>query len=156
MADRLAVYGTLVATAGENIAYGTTGGKEIVLQLIIDDGVASRGHRDNIFKPEFLILGSWSSGHLKFGSETVIDYAGGMTTNDARAPVKNYDCTTGQGVPAATTTASTCAAASTTPEAQAAAAAAASAAAASAAAAAAAAAVCRAPVHNPVTPPVAA
>jgi len=156
MQTRIAKFGTFTSTIGENIAYGTTGGKEIVLQLIIDDGVPSRGHRTNIFKPEFLILGSWSSGHLTYSSETVIDYAGGMTTNDARAPVKNYDCTTGQGVPASTTTASTCAAASTTPEAQAAAAAAASAAAASAAAAAAAAAVCRAPVHNPVTPPVAA
>ena len=95
MSDRIAKYGQLVAKAGENIAYGTTGGKEIVLQLIIDDGVASRGHRENIFKPGFLILGSWSSTHGTYGTETVMDYAGGMTTNNFRALVKNYDCATG-------------------------------------------------------------
>jgi len=127
MQTRIAKFGTFTSTIGENIAYGTTGGKEIVLQLIIDDGVPSRGHRTNILKPEFLALGSWSSGHLTYNSETVIDYAGGMTTNDARAPLKNYDCTTGQGVPASNATASTnsTCTASTTTEAQAAAAAAA-------------------------------
>jgi len=65
MSDRLAVYGNFVAAAGENIAYGpATSGKEIVLQLIIDDGVTGRGHRANIFKPEFKVLGSWTHSHL--------------------------------------------------------------------------------------------
>ena len=95
MSDRIAKYGQFVATLGENIAYGTTGGKEIVLQLIIDDGVASRGHRTNIFKPEFLIVGSWTSTHGTYGTETVMDYAGGMSTNYFRELEKNYDCATG-------------------------------------------------------------
>jgi len=102
MSDRLAVYGTFVATAGENIAYGTTGGKEIVLQLIIDDGVTSRGHRDNIFKPEFKVLGSWTHSHLTFTTETVIDYTGGITSNNNHAIIQNIDCT-----PVVATTATT-------------------------------------------------
>ena len=97
MKERIEKFGTWAATIGENIAYGTTGGKEIVLQLIIDDGVASRGHRTNIFKPEFLILGSWASVHGTYSTETVLDYAGGMTTNSFRAPEKNYDCATKTG-----------------------------------------------------------
>jgi len=95
MQTRIEKFGTWQTTIGENIAYGTTGGKDIVLQLIIDDVVASRGHRTNIFKPEFNILGSWTSGHLTYSSETVIDYAGGMTTNNHRALEKNWDCATG-------------------------------------------------------------
>ena len=103
MSDRLTKYGQFVATAGENIAYGTTGGKDIVLQLIIDDGVASRGHRTNIFKTTFKNLGSWSSGHVTYKSETVIDYAGGMTSNNKFAVLPSIDCT----APVTTTSAST-------------------------------------------------
>jgi hypothetical protein len=93
MSDRIAKYGQFVASAGENIAYGTTGGKEIVLQLIIDDGVASRGHRENIFKPALKFLGSWTAGHVTYSSETVIDYAGGMTTNNVYTLLATIDCT---------------------------------------------------------------
>jgi hypothetical protein len=81
MSDRISLYGQMVVTAGENIAYGNTGGKDIVLQLIIDDGVASRGHRTNIFNADFKYVGSWSSGHVTYGNETVLDYAGGITAN---------------------------------------------------------------------------
>jgi len=98
MKSRIELFGTWKSTIGENIAYGTTGGMDIVLQLIIDDGVPGRGHRTNIFKPEFKVLGSWTSGHKTYSTETVIDYAGGMTTNNKRALEKNYDCATGQGV----------------------------------------------------------
>jgi uncharacterized protein YkwD len=54
------------------------------LQLIIDDGVPTRGHRTNIFKDSFKFLGSASSTHGTYGTETVIDYAGdgGVTSNN--------------------------------------------------------------------------
>jgi len=42
MVERIDKYGQFIATIGENIAYGTAGGRQIVLQLIIDDGVPSR------------------------------------------------------------------------------------------------------------------
>jgi hypothetical protein len=93
MVTRLNKYGTSTSV-GENIAYGTTGGKAIVLQLIIDDGVASRGHRENIFKSTFKFVGSATSTHVTYGTETVIDYAGdsGITTNGQHALTKNTDC----------------------------------------------------------------
>ena len=99
-----------------------------MLQLIIDDGVASRGHRDNIFKPEFKVLGSWTSSHLTFTTETVIDYTGGMTSHNNHTIIQNIDCT--PAVATTTATATTGTSTATTPEAQAAAAATAAAAAA--------------------------
>ena len=35
---------------GENISFGPTNGNDVVMALFIDDCVASRGHRDNLFK----------------------------------------------------------------------------------------------------------
>lgn len=93
MSDRLAKYGQFVTTAGENIAYGSNDGKDIVLQLFIDDGVASRGHRTNIMKPEFKVIGSWSAGHQTYQHETVVNYAGGFTSNGQYAVIQKIDCT---------------------------------------------------------------
>ena len=81
MQTRIAKYGQFITTIGENIAYGTTGGREIVLQLIIDDGVPSRGHRTNIFNNNFKFLGAYTGAHTTYTTETVIDYAGGLTSN---------------------------------------------------------------------------
>jgi uncharacterized protein YkwD len=76
--SRINKFGHWQRTAGENIAYGTTGGKEIVIQLLVDDGVPNRGHRTNIFNPKYTSLGSWMSGHKTYRHTTVIDYSGGM------------------------------------------------------------------------------
>jgi uncharacterized protein YkwD len=63
MQTRIAKYGTFTGSIAENIAYGTTGGRKIVLALIIDDGVASRGHRANIFNANLLFLGAYTGSH---------------------------------------------------------------------------------------------
>jgi uncharacterized protein YkwD len=35
----------------------------VILQLIVDDGVPSRGHRTNCFKPDFALVGICSAPH---------------------------------------------------------------------------------------------
>ena len=44
-------------TIGDNISYdGAKEGKDMLLQLMIDNGVPTRGHTTNIFNPEFKMV----------------------------------------------------------------------------------------------------
>lgn len=42
---------------------------------MVDDGVSSRGHRNNIFNPKFNLAGIGIASHRTYGICTVIDYA---------------------------------------------------------------------------------
>lgn len=74
---RIKRYGTYTTTAGENISYGAKSAREIVIQLLIDDGVKSRGHRKNIMNKSFTNSGvGYADKHKTYGSECVITYSG--------------------------------------------------------------------------------
>lgn len=74
---RVARYGTWQRTMGENIAYGGEAAEEFVMQLIVDDGVPSRGHRTNIYNADFLVIGIATGRHPGFRTVCVMDFAGG-------------------------------------------------------------------------------
>ena len=59
-----------------------------MLQLIVDDGVQNRGHRENIFNAEFAVMGSFTGDHKDFNSMTVIDYCGAFVANGAPDPIE--------------------------------------------------------------------
>jgi uncharacterized protein YkwD len=62
--------------AGECISYGEPTARDVVTSLLIDDGVASRGHRKNILDPVFKIVGISAGGHLVYQNMCTIDFGG--------------------------------------------------------------------------------
>jgi hypothetical protein len=77
--DRLNRYGKWEKNVGENIDYGSSTGRDIVAQLLIDDGVSSRGHRKNNMSKDFAFVGVAVGSHKTYGMMAVLDFAGVYT-----------------------------------------------------------------------------
>jgi uncharacterized protein YkwD len=73
--ERLERFGVENAGSGENIAYGPTTAEKVMLNLIVDDGVANRGHRTNIFSPDWSMMGAGCGAHATYGAVCVMEYA---------------------------------------------------------------------------------
>ena len=73
---RIEKYGVWEKCASEDISYGNFNARQIVISLLIDDGVPSRGHRENILNPCSRFAGVAQGTHSSYGSMCVIDYAG--------------------------------------------------------------------------------
>ena len=73
---RLRRHGLQAQVAAENIAYGPSTPSDVVRELIIDSGVASRGHRRNIFHPELAAAGVACGPHRDYAAMCVMDFAG--------------------------------------------------------------------------------
>jgi uncharacterized protein YkwD len=80
-AARMSRYGVWTLGWGENIAYGKTTARDIVLGLVIDDGIPRRKHRTNIFNPKFNFAGAGYGPHARFHTVCSIDFAGGYIEN---------------------------------------------------------------------------
>ncbi|WP_243287903.1 CAP domain-containing protein [Geothrix terrae] len=76
--DRLNRLGRWQGLIAENISAGEDEARQVVIQLLIDDGVASRGHRKNLFNPDLHQAGAGSAPHRDYRTVTVIDYADGF------------------------------------------------------------------------------
>jgi hypothetical protein len=77
--ERMNRYGTWHHQVAENISYGGYTARGVVIQLIVDDGVPDRGHRINMFAPEYRFVGVGCGSHARFGDMCVMDYAAQYT-----------------------------------------------------------------------------
>lgn len=74
---RMERYGRWLGTCGENIDYGNKYAQAIVVSLLVDDGVPSRGHRHSILNGAFKVAGVAIGTHPKYRNMCTIDFAGG-------------------------------------------------------------------------------
>lgn len=60
----------------ENCDYGNTEPLDIVMSLLIDDGIVSLGHRKNILHPGLNFVGIAIEKHKTYGMNCVMDFSG--------------------------------------------------------------------------------
>jgi len=77
MSSRLEKYGDWEDCLGENIDFGGKTGREVICNLMVDDGNATRGHRKNIFNGNYRVCGVGAQKHGAYKICVVLDYAGG-------------------------------------------------------------------------------
>ena len=82
-AERVARYGSWRESLSENIAYGPPTARDVIIGLIVDDGVPARGHRVNLFDPGIRVVGLSCGAHSRFRRMCVIVHANGYA-EDAR------------------------------------------------------------------------
>lgn len=104
--DRVKAFGTWQGAIGENLSYGKQSARERVLTWLIDDGVASRGHRKRLLSPDYKVAGLSCGPHPAYGQMCVLTLAGGfldlgsgktgvtVTTNKNATPSKSKTATT--------------------------------------------------------------
>ena len=85
--DRMRQYGKVMSLFGESLTFNCFDAKEILLSLIVDDGSSSRGHRKNLFNPDFNYMGSFTGEHMNFSNMTCINYAAGYVAKGAADPI---------------------------------------------------------------------
>jgi uncharacterized protein YkwD len=86
--DRLSRFGSWQDSVGENIVYDSRTPRNDVIGLIVDDGVATRGHRKNLFKPTFKVIGISLRQQTSHTVRGVITFAGDFQDKpDSKTPV---------------------------------------------------------------------
>jgi len=72
---RIERHGDWSGRIAENISYGPSKARHVVIELIVDDGVTDRGHRKNIFNREFKVAGVACGTHQVYRRMCVMDFA---------------------------------------------------------------------------------
>lgn len=88
MEQRMNRYGQWLEVAAENIDFGSADARQVVISLIVDDGVEGRGHRANLFNPALRLAGVGCGPHPRYRHTCVIDYAGGYDEAARRRSIR--------------------------------------------------------------------
>lgn len=87
---RISRYGEWGGGWGENLAYGKTNARDIIMALIIDDGLPARKHRKNIFNPKFNVAGAAFGRHARLRTVCSIDFAGAYAEQGQALVARNF------------------------------------------------------------------
>ena len=76
-ADRAERHGRWSGALSENVSYSAypAEARDVVIQLLVDDGVPGRGHRRNILDPTMRVIGVACGAHPQFATVCVVDHA---------------------------------------------------------------------------------
>jgi hypothetical protein len=72
--DRIEKYCEWDLGCSENIDFGSKSAEDVVILLVVDDGIPERNHRKNLFNPELRYIGVASGPHKEFDHCTILDY----------------------------------------------------------------------------------
>lgn len=75
---RIERHGKWEKQIAENIAYGNTSARQVVVFLLIDDNVRGRGHRKTFLNPNLKMVGISCGKHPEYQTMCVMDFAAGM------------------------------------------------------------------------------
>lgn len=81
---RIERYGFKKNNFAENIDYGNTSARRMIVLLLIDDGVKNRGHRKNMLKPEINLVGVSCGPHPIYLNICVMDFARGIAEDNEK------------------------------------------------------------------------
>jgi uncharacterized protein YkwD len=87
--DRIEKYAEWDGVIAENIDFMSSNAVDVMIGLIVDDGVPLRGHRKTIFSPDINFIGCGSGEHSVFGVVSVINYTGEI--GDLHDSLLNYN-----------------------------------------------------------------
>jgi uncharacterized protein YkwD len=80
MSDRIERYAEWSGQVGENCGYDFENPVESVCQFLVDDGVSSRGHRNNLLGSQFKFVGVCAGPHSDMTNTVTIVFAGSVTS----------------------------------------------------------------------------
>lgn len=86
--SRINMYVDFNSFHGEVIDFGSDSGLESLLCLVIDDGLKSRGHRNQIFNKEYKYIGVSAGSHIQMDTCLVADFVDEIN-NDKRKEKNN-------------------------------------------------------------------
>ena len=78
LSDRIHRQQVWSMSSAETISYGYENARDVVRQLIVDDGVSGRGHRKVLFDTWLRFAGVGCGPHRVYGAMCVIDFSGPM------------------------------------------------------------------------------
>jgi hypothetical protein len=72
--DRIEKYCEWDLACCENIDFSSKTAEDVLISLVVDDGIQERYHRKNVFNPEIKYIGVACGPHKEFDNCTILDY----------------------------------------------------------------------------------